>query len=460
MADGFVVTIDHDPFAPTAPPTSTLSDAAAQLMLEVSRAVTMLIDQHGIVQYVSDAARDMFGWDRSALIGEHTDELVKPQDAFVLADLFEAASAEIGSCHPVRLQMRGRSDAWIDVDATCGGRHNFDDTDGFVLTLVAADAPAVHQQVIENLVAEAPLDVVFATIANAINAPWNSLWMSIHSSEEDNRFSKVETTAGRETFRRALEAACEGDDYALWDPSPNDEDRTYDVRDFSDGIALAAKHAGLSAARMVPCVTGTRDAVTIVVWYENTFELDEPAFGARVTELSQLIALAVQRDADRARIDFANTHDPLTGLSNRPAFFAALGEFGTKRGTAVVQVDVDNFKAINEWHGQAGGDQLLRQVAERLAEAVRPGDLVARLGGDEFAILCHDVRNDAGATIAERVLESLEQTFLLRGERVELEASVGIALAEPGRTSDQLLEASARAVQEVKESAPGTFRIA
>jgi diguanylate cyclase (GGDEF)-like protein/PAS domain S-box-containing protein len=124
-------------------------------------------------------------------------------------------------------------------------------------------------------------------------------------------------------------------------------------------------------------------------------------------------------------------HDVLTGLANRARLQERLAEaLGAPGGgnVAVLLVDLDGFKLVNDTAGHAAGDALLRQVAERLLHATRGSDLVARLGGDEFAVLLADVRGDADvAVVADRVVAALARPVSVAGTTAVIGASVGIA---------------------------------
>ena len=131
-------------------------------------------------------------------------------------------------------------------------------------------------------------------------------------------------------------------------------------------------------------------------------------------------------------------HDPLTRLANRVLFNDrvrhALGRRPEPgRLLAVMYVDLDDFKTVNDSQGHAAGDALLVQVADRMLVSVRPDDTVARLGGDEFAVLMEDVAEEAEATVvAKRILDSLNAPFDIAGGAVWAHATIGIAKAAPG----------------------------
>ncbi|WP_336029236.1 putative bifunctional diguanylate cyclase/phosphodiesterase [Geodermatophilus sp. FMUSA9-8] len=137
-------------------------------------------------------------------------------------------------------------------------------------------------------------------------------------------------------------------------------------------------------------------------------------------------------------------HDGLTGLANRTLFADRVGQalLRTVRGggsAAVVSVDVDGFKAVNDGLGHAAGDALLREVAARLRAAVRADDTVARIGGDEFAVLVEQTGDDEAVTTATRVREVLAAPMTLSGTPVTVTASVGVAVGRGDVGAESLI---------------------
>ena len=123
--------------------------------------------------------------------------------------------------------------------------------------------------------------------------------------------------------------------------------------------------------------------------------------------------------------------DALTGLANRALFLDRLRSV-TSAGlpVAVLFLDLDDFKLINDGWGHGTGDRLLCEVAERLRAAVRPGDLVARLGGDEFTVLCEGLAGEREAlAVADRLHEALEGPFDIAGQQRHVRASIGCRVA-------------------------------
>ncbi|MDQ6914200.1 MAG: bifunctional diguanylate cyclase/phosphodiesterase, partial [Actinomycetota bacterium] len=127
---------------------------------------------------------------------------------------------------------------------------------------------------------------------------------------------------------------------------------------------------------------------------------------------------------------------------------------------AIVYVDLDNFKLINDGLGHDCGDEVLRAVAERLVATVRPSDTVARVGGDEFVVLCEDVDSEPVAVeIVERLAEQFQVPFCLDGHHRDLSASIGIALADGTADAKALLRDADAAMYRSKERGGGRFEL-
>jgi diguanylate cyclase (GGDEF)-like protein len=159
--------------------------------------------------------------------------------------------------------------------------------------------------------------------------------------------------------------------------------------------------------------------------------------------------------------EYAALHDALTGLPNRTLFTDRLGEtLAAGRPLAVMMLDLDRFKEVNDTLGHHFGDELLQQVAARVIEMLRETDTVARLAGDEFAVLLPDSDADSAADIAERILRRLHRSFALSsadGEvTVDVEASIGVAVSPlHGDTVEALIRCADVAMYTAKDAKNG-----
>ena len=170
-----------------------------------------------------------------------------------------------------------------------------------------------------------------------------------------------------------------------------------------------------------------------------------------------------ERRAIENRIAHMAHHDTLTDLPNRSFFrerLTAVLESRNQKQGAVLCLDLDGFKGVNDTLGHAAGDELLRAVADRLRACVREEDTVARLGGDEFVVLQASVPSpEAASRLAARLIEQLAQPFLIQGQTLVIGASLGIAqLPGDGTTPDLLLHNADLALYQAKAEKRGTFR--
>jgi diguanylate cyclase (GGDEF)-like protein len=160
-------------------------------------------------------------------------------------------------------------------------------------------------------------------------------------------------------------------------------------------------------------------------------------------------------------------HDPLTDLANRALFTDRVAAALARRGdtstatVAVLLLDLDDFKTVNDSLGHAAGDELLIAVAARLRSCVRPGDTLARLAGDEFAILLDDLDDDGAAVaVAKRVGMRLEAPFEIEAMEIAVRASIGISLGQtPDARPDDLMRDADVAMYEAKARGKGGYQV-
>jgi diguanylate cyclase (GGDEF)-like protein len=154
-------------------------------------------------------------------------------------------------------------------------------------------------------------------------------------------------------------------------------------------------------------------------------------------------------------------HDSLTGLANRALFaeqVAASLDHPSDGAPAVLFLDLDDFKTINDSLGHHAGDELLTAVAGRVRHAIRVGDLPARLGGDEFAVLARSHEEGDAEAVAERLVAALDAPFTIAGREMSVHASVGIAIGIPGvTTADEILRNADTAMYTAKQGGKGSY---
>ncbi|MHB8244051.1 MAG: putative bifunctional diguanylate cyclase/phosphodiesterase [Acidimicrobiales bacterium] len=202
---------------------------------------------------------------------------------------------------------------------------------------------------------------------------------------------------------------------------------------------------GLAAVWTFPLRQGDERLGALDLYRQSPGPLDADAMKAAQT-LADVTAAYLVNAQDRADLEDSSAalqhrslHDPLTGLPNRTMLLERLDHVLRSSGrstslVAVVYVDLDRFKDVNDDHGHGVGDELLVGVATRLTALLRPGDTLARMSGDEFVVVCENLDEERQAgRIADRIVTALAAPFTLGRVEVTISASAGIAFAGPGR---------------------------
>ncbi|MDJ0457029.1 EAL domain-containing protein [Arthrobacter sp. NQ7] len=201
-----------------------------------------------------------------------------------------------------------------------------------------------------------------------------------------------------------------------------------------------------------------------VVWTSMTSAVVADDHGSPLYLVAQFEDITARREAEQLLTRQA-MHDGLTGLPNRVLLMDRISHALSRAhrrstGVAVLFVDVDSFKTVNDTLGHAAGDLLLIEVGHRLTAIGRDDDTVARLAGDEFVVLCEDVPHRAAAEdIARRLLTGLERPYQIGREVYRTSASLGIALSGAGSTAAGLLENADLAMYRAKEAGRGQYRV-
>ncbi len=396
-------------------------DARLRSLVQNSAAITMLISPDGCIQSASGALTRVLGQDPELVEGLPLAELVLEEDRIALAGAFERASRGASVAGPVKVQLallrHGNIGALpfelaivnlID-DPTVGGYvvTGHDITDQQLADLRLRKALSLLQATLDATT-EGVMVVDNDGQIVSFNQRLIEMWGVPESTLTANRRRKVtEFVSGQLADPEEYMARVE---QVYQDP----ESESHDNLEFKDGRVFERN----SRPQRVDGQTVGR------VWCFRD-----------VTERKRL----------EERLFHQALHDPLTGLANRALFQDRLRHGASRMARtggrlAILFVDMDNLKAVNDRLGHAAGDAVLQSAARAISGCLREGDSVARLGGDEFGILLEDVAGmDDLLGSARRVLEALRRPVTVADRELVVTASIGAALEVSGVSADQLL---------------------
>ncbi len=374
------------------------TQARFEALVEHASDLITVNDMDGTLTYASPSAETVLGYEPSELVGHSARDLIHPDD---LARLEQAAGAQFeqGVAEPILYRARHRDGTWRDLESTI--------TD-------LTDEPAVQ-----------------GTVTNARDvterrAAEHRASDLVEILEATSELVVVSDGAGTIVYvnrsARALLGAYEGQHVTELSSDTTLERLRTD-------IMPTARHRGAwtGELELIDASGGAIPvATTVQVLRDDQGQVSRIATVAHdITELK-----AAQR-----RLEFEATHDSLTGLANR-ALFREISERAIARAgrtdeeLAVLFLDLDGFKLVNDSYGHDVGDVLLGTVARRLRDTVRAGDTLARLGGDEFVILCEHPRGEvAMLELSERIIETVSQPTTIEGYEVRVGLSIGIAFS-------------------------------
>ena len=225
-----------------------------------------------------------------------------------------------------------------------------------------------------------------------------------------------------------------------------------------DAAGLRARGIRSTAAVGVRGRNGAFGVVAVHAPVVGKFSAEDAQW---LQSVADLLASALDREHSEARVRHQSLHDALTGLPNRALFYDRIDHAfsrAEREGTsvAVLLLDVDQFKTINDSLGHEAGDDLLIALSARLLDVTRGSDTVARLGGDEFVVLCEVESEEEAFAIADRIADAWEQPIRVgTGGEVFVSASIGIALAPQHQTAEKMLREADAAMYRAKEGGRG-----
>jgi diguanylate cyclase (GGDEF)-like protein/PAS domain S-box-containing protein len=410
----------------------------------------VLTDAVGAITWANDAVRRLLGHDPGELVGTSVFDLLDADEQHLALQAVTLIGAAPDKVQPAIYHPAHADGSRPPIEINGTEVTYPDGSVGLVLVVRDANHHAVLTEGVSRLTEGDDLDAVVADVLDELTGRWPDYYAALLVHDGDDR--RV-IGAIPDTLRDLLVAPSVGD-LLPWEAAMLKgeivpclaHELPDDARVHADRLRLA----GVLAVP-VPDPEGPRGCLVLFAGVDapfllQTFWRQSPTF--------LLLRFALARRYWVARLQEAATTDPLTGLANRAWFFDVLEsrtvDDATAEGAAVLYVDLDDFKPVNDRFGHTVGDVVLTTVADRLRAVVRPGDVVSRIGGDELAVLCATAGLDAATHIAERLLGAVAEPIDVDGQRIAISASIGIAVSRLGERVDDLVERADRALYEAK----------
>jgi diguanylate cyclase (GGDEF)-like protein/PAS domain S-box-containing protein len=380
-------------------------------ILETSREAFIQIDEHGLITEWNPQAERLFGWAREEIVGRPVVQTIIPRrhrDAHLRAVGRLLATGEAPMLAR-RLEVEGlcRDGTEVPVELSISALREGDEWrfHAFVRDISERQATEAALREAEERFRKAFDDsrVGMALVSldgsfQRVNRALCDICGRSENSLLGQRFAEIIYSADREQEVEALREIADGESYGY-----RGETRCEHTRGHPVWISL-----------------------TVSPVYDS-----QGALGYLIAQMEDISA----RKESEERLTRQALHDSLTGLPNRTLFADRVRMASARRsaqGFAIIYLDLDGFKLVNDTLGHAAGDHVLIDVARRLERLLRAGDTLARLGGDEFALLCEGVAESEAKTISDRVIHSLTQPIVVQDREIIQAASIGISLYGPG----------------------------
>jgi diguanylate cyclase (GGDEF)-like protein/PAS domain S-box-containing protein len=421
-------------------PTDASDDHAAHVRRAPKpppRFATIEKDERSFITKIDGALTEILGWSAEEMVGHRSIEFMHPDDHALAIDNWMEMLASPGPGRRVRLRHRRRDSSWVWFEVT---NHNLLDDPARVCVvaeivdisdeMAAQEELRAREQLLDRLAEAIPLGLFQVNAKAEI----------VYTNDRLHEILGVQRVA---SFEAQMASVMEADQLAL--------------KRALDDVLDAGNHADVEVElRLAPS-----DEVRFCSINLRALTHEDGTISGAIACVADVTDSARMRDELKRRATF----DELTGCYNRASFMRALeanvADPDPDAERAVMFVDLDRFKELNDRYGHAAGDELLRSLGERLRATVRGDDIVGRVGGDEFLVMCPQAGGpEAAMRLAERLAQALRAPVRLTTGSVSPQVSVGVAWSGcAGVEADALVAQADTAMYQSKRQGSGQPRL-